>query len=121
MCNDFRRYGRSNDTSISCLNMLIPDTGLAERNARTVALNAESKRFAKHTLCKGATQGALCCLMLAGVTIVQAQSYPERPLRIVTSGAGGADVVARLIAPALSADLGRTVNVDNQPAGIEPI
>jgi tripartite-type tricarboxylate transporter receptor subunit TctC len=44
------------------------------------------------------------------------QSYPTRPVRIIvpTSPPGGADVVARLIAPSLTERLGQQVIVDNR-------
>src|ERR1700742_3465169 len=62
------------------------------------------------------------CLMLCGVNAAYGQNYPDRPVRVVTSGVGGgADVVIRLIAPVLTADLRQPVIVDNQPAGITPI
>jgi len=50
-----------------------------------------------------------------------AQSYPERPVRVVTSGAGGGlDLAARIIGPSLSAGLGQTVVVDNRASGVIP-
>lgn len=52
---------------------------------------------------------------------VPAQSYPAKPIRIVTPGSGGgADFAARLIAPALIASLGQQVIVDNRPSAIIP-
>lgn len=52
---------------------------------------------------------------LAGGSFAQAQ-YPSRPIRIIvpTSPPGGADVVARLIAPGLSDRLGQQVFVENR-------
>jgi tripartite-type tricarboxylate transporter receptor subunit TctC len=49
------------------------------------------------------------------------QSYPSRPVRIVTGESGGGnDIAARLISPGLSARLGQSVIVDNRPAGVIP-
>src|SRR5215470_17839744 len=43
------------------------------------------------------------------------QSYPSKPVRIITSGVGGGnDFVARLIAQGLAAPLGQQVVVDNR-------
>ncbi len=51
-----------------------------------------------------------------GVGQVAAQEYPARPLRIITSPAGGGnDFPARLIARAISGPLGQQVIVDNRP------
>ena len=48
-----------------------------------------------------------------------AQSYPSRPVRIVTAPIGaGNDFMARLIAQGLTAPLGQQLVVDNRPAGI---
>lgn len=46
-----------------------------------------------------------------------AQSYPVRPIRLLTPIApgGGLDVIARMIAPALTENLGQSVIVDNRP------
>ena len=52
---------------------------------------------------------------------VLAQSYPSRPVRIVTSGVGGgSDFVARLIAIGLTDGFGQQVIVDNRPSGFTP-
>src|SRR5688572_22193939 len=49
------------------------------------------------------------------------QSYPVKPIRIVTPGSGGAaDFAARLIAPGLTAALGQQVIVDNRSSTIIP-
>ena len=57
-------------------------------------------------------------LFLAG-GVVSAQSYPVKPVRMVTTlPGGGNDFAARLIAPALSAALGQTVFVENRPSGV---
>jgi len=50
-----------------------------------------------------------------------AQSYPSRPVRIVTSGiGGGSDFAARLIALGLTDAFGQQVLVDNRPSGFTP-
>ena len=50
------------------------------------------------------------------------QDYPTRPVRIVTSPAGGgSDQAARLVAQGLSPLLGQQVIVDNQPAILAPV
>ena len=60
---------------------------------------------------------AACVLaMLPHVALVGAQSYPTKPIRFITSAAGGgSDLNARLISPGLSAALGQPVVVDNRP------
>ena len=48
-------------------------------------------------------------------------AYPTKPVRIVTSEVGGSqDVIARLIAPGLSTQLGQQFIVDNRPSGVIP-
>lgn len=50
-----------------------------------------------------------------------AQKFPTKPIRLVTSGAGGGtDFVARLIAHGLTESLGQRVIVDNRPSGVIP-
>ena len=58
---------------------------------------------------------AVCASSLAA----QADRYPVRPIRIVTSEVGGGlDFVARLVATPLSSTLGQQVIVDNRPSGV---
>ncbi len=61
---------------------------------------------------------ALAC----GVASAVEQAYPVKPIRIVTSGAGGGnDYISRLIAQGLSAGtLGQQVIVDNRASGFAP-
>ena len=52
---------------------------------------------------------------------VHAQTYPNKPIRMLTSGVGGAaDLAARAMTQGLSASLGNQVIVDNRPSGVLP-
>src|SRR5262245_20087923 len=57
-------------------------------------------------------------LAIALVTSAHAQTYPDRPVRLIVPFAAGGlnDVVARLIAPYLERSLGQPFIVDNRPA-----
>ena len=58
---------------------------------------------------------------VAFCSVVDAQEFPTRPVRIVTSSIGGStDLIARLIAQGLTSSLGQQVIVDNRPTGIIP-
>ena len=56
---------------------------------------------------------------VAGASLASAQSYPDRLIKIVVPypPAGPADVAARLVTQPLSARLGQSVIVENQPGG----
>jgi tripartite-type tricarboxylate transporter receptor subunit TctC len=70
---------------------------------------------------RGYVVGAITSLLLTLPGMVAAQDFPERPLRIVTSQAGGGnDVQARVIARGLTNALGQQVIVDNRPSGVIP-
>ncbi len=57
--------------------------------------------------------------LLSCASIACAQSYPNKPIRVLANPTGGApDFVARLLAPALSGSLGQQVIVDNRRAAV---
>ena len=69
---------------------------------------------------------AICAIMpalLAAPSVVRAQEFPSRPIRLVLSfPAGGlADGLARGLGPALSAALGQLVVVDPRPGGSQVV
>ncbi len=67
-------------------------------------------------------RAALCAMAAAGALLgpigpVQAQSFPNKPMRIVIpfGPGGGNDIVARLLATKMSESFGQPVIVDNKP------
>ena len=62
------------------------------------------------------------CLVSVAHAQPQPPLFPSKPLRIITSGVGGAgDVVSRLIAQGISPALGQQVIVDNRASGLIPV
>ena len=60
-------------------------------------------------------------LIFMGPGTAYAQNFPTKPIRIVTSGAGGGtDFVSRLIAHGLTENLSQQVIVDNRASGVIP-
>ena len=60
-------------------------------------------------------------LMIFGAGTVSSQTYPNKPLRFVTTPVGGpGDITARLIAPGISVALGQPVIVENRPFPLIP-
>ena len=57
---------------------------------------------------------SLCLALLALAGAAHAQSYPTRPIRSIMTVAGGADIVARLVAQGLTRALGQPVVVETQ-------
>jgi tripartite-type tricarboxylate transporter receptor subunit TctC len=64
---------------------------------------------------KTTARAALALLLFS--TIACAQEYPAKTIRILIgfSPGGGADIVSRIIAPAMSESLGQSVIIDNRP------
>ena len=59
------------------------------------------------------------CALVAAAPVAFAQAWPAKPISIVVTYAagGGADAMARLLAPKLSQQLGQPVVVENKPGG----
>src|SRR5215831_86285 len=63
----------------------------------------------------------LAVAAVASAGFASAQSYPTKPVRMVTAEVGAAgDFATRVLAQALSANLGQNVIVDNRPSGVIP-
>ena len=60
---------------------------------------------------------ALAALVGSGAALAQADAYPTKVITLVVTypPGGGADVMARLIAPKMSDTLGQTIVIDNRP------
>ena len=66
--------------------------------------------------------GTSSVMMILGAGAVSGQDFPNKPIRIVTAPAGGAnDFTARLIASGISASFGQPVIVDNRNGGYVPV
>jgi tripartite-type tricarboxylate transporter receptor subunit TctC len=64
-------------------------------------------------------QVAAAALLTVFALPAAAQNFPDRPIRLVVPyGTGGiTDITARIVAPAMGAQLGQQVYVDNRPGG----
>ncbi len=71
----------------------------------------------KTTIRKKPVAAIACMLLSLSAGATWAQSYPSKPVRLLIgfSPGGGADVVARGLAPRLTEQLGQQVIVDNRP------
>ena len=63
----------------------------------------------------------LACLVVGCAGVAGAEDFPNRPIRIVTSSAGGgSDATTRLIAQGIAGALSQPIIVENRPTGIIP-
>jgi tripartite-type tricarboxylate transporter receptor subunit TctC len=60
---------------------------------------------------------ALAGLAIAGPQSAEAQAYPDRPIKLILPFTAGSpnDLIARMVAPAVSARLGQPIVIENRP------
>lgn len=103
-------------------------TNLMSAKKLTISLDVDSSRYSQsrksvkslRAKSKRLFLSTLCALALTPLTIVSAAEWtPSRPIRLVVPyGPGGSsDVIARLIAKAMSDSLGQQVVVENKAGG----
>jgi tripartite-type tricarboxylate transporter receptor subunit TctC len=74
--------------------------------------------FCSAVQCRAVRLLLIAVCILSSVT-VSGQTYPSKPIRIVTSGTGGGnDFSARVIAQALTGSLGQQIVVENRAIGL---
>jgi len=67
--------------------------------------------------CKGLLWAGVICAGVVAATVVHAQGYPTRPVRVIVpfSAGGAADTPGRMLASKLSEVLGQQIIIDNRP------
>jgi tripartite-type tricarboxylate transporter receptor subunit TctC len=65
----------------------------------------------------------LCAISVLGASLVSAQNFPTKPIRVIVpySPGGSTDVVLRIVATRMSELLGQQVVVENRPGGSSTI
>ena len=65
-------------------------------------------------------RAALAACLCAAATLAAAQTWPDKPIRIVVPAppGGSMDVIARILADAMQPGLGQPMIVDNKPGGL---
>jgi tripartite-type tricarboxylate transporter receptor subunit TctC len=64
---------------------------------------------------------AAAALIAAATGCWGAESFPVKPIRVVTGGAGGgSDITARIVTQGITGPLGEPIIVDNRAAGVTP-
>src|SRR4051812_15940445 len=67
-----------------------------------------------------AVAGVLLTFASTAPTLVQAQAYPSKPIRVVTPGPGGLDIIVRKFMATMEPLLGQKIFVENKPSGVIP-
>ena len=73
--------------------------------------------FQSHSRLSKIIRIGVAAAMLATVGLAQAQSYPDKPIRLIVPWppGGGVDTSARIIAQPLAERLGQPVVIENKP------
>lgn len=70
---------------------------------------------------KNVAGGVIAFIAAITMTPLVAQDYPSKPIRIITTEAGGGtDFVARIVAQGLTSSFGQQMVVENRPSGVIP-
>jgi tripartite-type tricarboxylate transporter receptor subunit TctC len=88
----------------------------------TMAIEMEGPMISKRWVVAAVVAAFVTALFAPGVGLTgsgRAQSYPSKPIKLILPYTPGSpnDVLARLVAPPLSARLGQPVVIDNRPGG----
>src|ERR1044071_4296894 len=102
------------------------NSGYAEKKNEAAPINLHARRQGGRIVITSSTRRQL---MLGAAAIpfaahrAPAEDFPTRPIRIVVGfpPGGGIDILARLMAPKMSEQLGQPVIVENRPGAHGPL
>src|SRR5262249_26385558 len=96
---------------------------LRRRSSRTLGIRfffcSKSQQGVAMSFLRSAMHAGWISFIACGIDGAMAQTYPAKPVRIITAQAGGGgDFESRMIAQEISPGLGQQIIVDNRPGGL---